>query len=80
MSVTGTPSGTVSQPTFSGDGVQLKFNGTAMTSTGTFTPAGTVSQPEFTGGESVVSVTGTPTGTVSQPTFTGTPATITVQA
>lgn len=72
------PAGTVSQPTFSGTGVNLKFAGTALSSTGKFTPAGSVSQPTFTGDEVNVSVSGTPTGDVSQPTFTGTSATITV--
>ena len=50
-----TPSGTVSQPTFSGN---------SLTSTGTFTPDGTVSTPTFTGTEGSVSVSGTPSGTI----------------
>ncbi len=69
---------TASAPTFSGTGVNLKFTGTANTSTGNFTPAGTVSQPTFTGDEGDISVSGTPTGTVSKPTFTGTQGTVTV--
>lgn len=51
-----TPSGTVSQPT---------FTGSSTTSTGSFTPAGTVSAPNFTGTEGSVSVSGTPAGTIS---------------
>ena len=65
-SKTGTPAGTVSQPTFTGDAVN-----SSLVSAGT--PVGTVSQPTFTGNavnSSLVSA-GTPAGTVSQPTFTG---------
>lgn len=51
-----TPSGTVSQPTFSGN---------SLTSTGSFTPDGTVSQPTFAGTEGSVSVSGTPSGTIT---------------
>ena len=76
-----TPSGTVSQPTFSGN---------SLTSTGVFTPSGSVSTPTFTGTEGSVSVSGTPSGSigvgsgaanytpagsVSAPTITVTPAT-----
>lgn len=70
----------VSQPTFSGTGVDLEaaFSGSSLTSTGAFTPAGTVSQPTFTGDDASVSITYTPAGTVAQPTFNGTQATITV--
>lgn len=70
--VTGIASATSSQPSFTGDGVNLKFTGTSMSSTGKFTPGGTVSQPTFTGSEGSVSVSGTPSGTVSKPTFSGT--------
>ena len=75
---TGISSATASQPEFTGTGVQLKFTGSELTSTGSFTPSGSVSQPTFTGDEGSVSVTGTPSGFVSQPTFTGTQATVTV--
>jgi hypothetical protein len=76
-----TPSGTVSQPTFSGSSTE---------STGTFTPSGSVSTPTFTGTEGNISVSGTPTGSigtgsgtanytpagsVSAPTITVTPTT-----
>ena len=91
MSVTGTPSGTVTQPTFSGTGVRLvtgniavpntytaTFTGTEDEVSVTGTPSGTVSQPTFTGTKTQLSGTTTAAGTVSQPTFTGTQATITV--
>lgn len=76
--VTGITSATSSQPTFTGDGVNLKFTGTTMSSSGKFTPAGNVSQPTFTGTSGSVSVSGTPEGTVSKPTFTGTQKAVTV--
>ena len=47
ISVTGTPSGTVPQPTFTGTKAQLA---------GTTTAAGTVSQPTFSGDEKTVTV------------------------
>lgn len=75
---TGIESATSTQPSFTGTGAELKFSGSAMTSTGTFTPAGSVSKPTFTGEEGSVSVSGTPNGSVSQPTFTGTSKTVTV--
>ena len=70
--VSGISSATSSQPSFTGTGVNLKFDGTTMSSSGNFTPSGTVSQPSFTGTEGSVAVSGTPSGTVSKPTFTGT--------
>lgn len=76
--VTGISSATASAPAFTGDGVNLKFAGSTMSSSGKFTPAGTVSQPTFTGTSGSVSVEGTPAGTVSQPTFTGTQKAVTV--
>lgn len=76
--VTGITSATSSQPSFTGDGVNLKFTGTTMSSSGKFTPSGSVSQPTFTGSSGDVSVSGTPTGSVSQPTFTGTQKSVTV--
>ena len=75
---TGITTATATAPSFTGEGVNLKFSGTSMSSTGKFTPAGSVSQPTFSGTEAEVSVTGTPAGTVSKPTFSGTAATITV--
>lgn len=75
---TGIKSATASQPSFTGDGVQLTFTGSTLNSTGTFTPEGSVSQPTFTGTEAEVSVSGTPTGTVSQPTFSGTAGQVSV--
>lgn len=41
----------VTNPTFTGTGVNLtgSFTGSALTATGTFTPEGTVSQPTFSG-------------------------------
>lgn len=75
---TGVNNVNVTEPSFTGEGVQLKFTGASTTSTGTFTPSGTVSQPDFNGEEVDVTVSGTPTGTVSQPTFNGTSKTVTV--
>ena len=76
--VTGITSATSSQPSFTGDGVNLKFTGTTMSSSGKFTPSGSVSQPTFTGSSGSISVSGTPTGSVSQPTFTGKQKSVTV--
>ena len=76
--VTGIQSASASAPAFTGDGVQLTFTGTSMSSTGKFTPAGSVSQPTFSGSSGSVSVSGTPEGSVSQPTFTGTQKAVTV--
>lgn len=70
--VSGIQSATSSQPSFTGTGVNLKFSGSSMSSSGKFTPSGSVSQPTFTGESGSVSVSGTPSGDVSQPTFTGT--------
>lgn len=64
-----TPSGTVSQPTFSG---------TTSSGSTIYTPVGAVSQPTFTGQKGNAAGKYTPAGTVSQPTFTGTPATLNV--
>ena len=81
----------VTQPTFTGTGVELtaSFSGTELTSTGSFKPSGSVSQPTFTGsgarltasfsGNELTSTGSyTPAGGVSQPTFNGTETTITV--
>lgn len=74
VSVTGTPSGTVSQPTFTGTQATVSVKGTpagsvtiSSSSSGTknYTPAGTVSQPTFSGTQGSVSVSGTATGSVS---------------
>lgn len=56
VSVTGTPAGTVSQPTFTGTAKYVTASvGTASKSmTGTFTPAGTVSKPSFTGTQATI--------------------------
>ena len=59
VSVTGTPSGTVTISTGTG-----KAN---------YTPAGTISTPDFTGTEDDVSVNGIPTGTVTVAVGDGTP-------
>lgn len=81
----------VTQPTFTGIGVELKgsFNGTSGSVSVTGTPSGTVTAPSFTGNgvelkgsfngtEETISVTGTPSGTVSKPTFTGSAVSFTV--
>lgn len=87
-----TPSGSVSQPTFTGTPVRLvgrvtvpytyTFSGSTTTSTGTFTPSGSVT---VTPTKSTVTVspassgttTYTPAGTVTQPNFTGSSTTFT---
>lgn len=58
LSVTGTTTGSVSQPTFSGTKVQINgtFAGETVTSTGSFKPEGTVSKPTFTGTQGTVTV------------------------
>ena len=89
--VSHTPAGTVSKPTFSGtqatisadytpEGTVSKptFSGTQATISTTYTPAGTVSKPTFTGTAGTASGKFTPAGTVSKPTFTGTEATISI--
>ncbi len=60
-----TPTGTVSQPTFSGTGVRLVTGNIAVPKTYT-----------FSGTAATITVSGTATGTVSQPTFSGTAATL----
>ena len=68
---TTTPTGTVSQPSFTGTQGNLSVSGTPSgsigvgTGTANYTPGGTVSQPNFTGSEGNVSVKGTPSGTIS---------------
>ncbi len=59
ISVTGTPDGTVSQPTFTGDDTKITatFNGTQDTATASYKPAGTISKPTFTGTSDTISVT-----------------------
>lgn len=82
---------TITQPTFTGTGVELKgaFTGSAGSVSVSGTPSGTVSQPSFTGSgvelkgtfngtEETISVSGTPSGTVSKPTFSGTAGSVTV--
>lgn len=76
--VSGITKAEATAPAFTGTGVNLKFTGTTMNSTGKFTPAGSVSQPSFTGTEGSVSVSGTPSGDVSKPTFSGTQKVVTV--
>jgi hypothetical protein len=79
-----TPSGTVSQPTFTGNAHKhtASFSGDTKSTSVKYTPGGSVSQPTFTGNahkhtasftgtQQTVSVDYTPTGSVSQPTFTG---------
>ena len=62
VSVTGTPSGTVSQPIFEGDSVTIQAD---------YTPAGMISQPTFAGIEGQVKIQYTPEGTISTPEFVG---------
>ena len=58
LSFTGTPSGTISQPIFTGTGVDLEaaFTGTSGSISVTGTPTGTVSQPTFTGASATITV------------------------
>ena len=84
-STTYTPTGNVTQPTFSG---------TAGTISMDYTPSGTLNAPKFTGSQATITAAYTPSGTiamgtgtgtanytpagnVTQPTFSGTEATIT---
>ena len=76
--VSGITKAEATAPAFTGTGVNLKFTGTTMSSSGKFTPSGNVSQPTFTGTEGQVSVSGTPSGDVSKPTFSGTQKVVTV--
>ena len=57
ISVSGTPTGTVSKPTFTGTGTLITgtFTGTSMTSTGSYTPEGTVGST-FTGTTATITV------------------------
>lgn len=89
-----TPSGSVSQPTFSGTKASGLTVAPASSGTATYTPEGTVSQPTFSGTSATISSNYTPAGSVtvkagssseytpagslSQPGFTGTEATIPV--
>ena len=65
-----TPSGTVSQPTFTGGSSTVTITATNNAS-GNYTPSGTISGGTFTGSKSTFTGDYTPAGTVSQPTFTG---------
>lgn len=58
VSVSGTPAGSVSQPTFTGTGAELKgsFTGTSATVTVKGTPSGSVTKPTFTGTQGSVTV------------------------
>jgi len=80
---------TITDPTFSGNGVRLvtgniavpnalQFGGTEATISVSGTPTGNVSKPTFSGTAVQIAGTVTPTGNVSQPTFNGNSATITV--
>lgn len=70
ISVTGTPVGTVSQPTFSGIGKRLVLQD--------YTPAGSVSQPTFSNGAVTASGSYTPAGSVATSTATTSNKTTTV--
>lgn len=78
--VSHTPAGTVSKPTFSGTAVTsgTPSGSSSVASSGhthSVTASGTVSQPTFTGTEATLEVDFTPAGTVSTPSFTGSAAT-----
>lgn len=72
-----TPTGTVSQPSFTGSSSAVTITATDNAN-GNYQPKGTVSQPSFSGTKVQLSGTTTAAGSVSQPSFTGTAATITV--
>ena len=91
IEVSGTASGTVSQPSFSGTGVRLvtgniavpktytsTFNGTEGSVSTSGTPNGSNGALTFTGTKVQLAGSTTASGTVSQPTFTGTQGTVTV--
>ena len=59
-----TPSGTVSQPTFTGSSSTVTITATDNTS-GNYQPKGTVSQPTFTGSSTTSTGTFTPAGSIS---------------
>ena len=75
-SVTHTPAGSVSQPTFTGTKASHThaFSGSASHDH-TFTGTGTLIKATFTGTEQTASVSYTPAGTVSKPRITVTPTT-----
>ena len=91
-SVTLTPSGTISTPTFTGTTATLSHNVTqgSVSASGDYQPAGTISTPTFIGTTATLTLSGStsgvavtahtyqPAGTVSQPTFTGITATLTL--
>ena len=58
VSVSGTPSGSVSQPTFTGEKITTwsEFTGTSSTVSVSGTPSGSVSQPTFTGTSDTITV------------------------
>ena len=70
---TGTVTGTVSKPSFTGTEGSLSVKGTPAgtvtiskgTGTANYTPAGTVSQPTFSGTAGSISAKGTPSGSVT---------------
>lgn len=78
--VSHTPAGSVSKPTFTGSAVTSgtpsgSSSVASSTHTHSVTAAGSVSQPTFTGTEATLEVDFTPAGTVSKPSFTGSAAT-----
>lgn len=84
-----TPSGSVSQPTFTGTQGSVSVSGTpsgsvtistAASGTANYTPAGSVSQPTFSGTAFTSTGNFTPEGSVSTPTITVTPNTTTVNS
>lgn len=74
-----TPSGTVSQPTFTGSSSSVTIT-TADNTSGNYQPKGTVSQPTFTGSSTTSTGSFTPSGSVSVSTNTTTNKTATVSA
>lgn len=76
-SATYTPTGTVTQPTFTGSETNVTVTATNNNS-GNYQPAGTVSQPNFTGSSSTFSGKFTPEGSVSVSVATSSNQTATV--
>ena len=91
-SVTLTPSGTISTPTFTGTTATLSHNVTqgSVSASGDYQPAGTISTPTFIGTTATLTLSGStsgvavtahtyqPAGTVSKPSITVSPTTTSI--
>lgn len=79
-----TPTGIVSQPTFTGTSATVKVNGTpqggvvisaAANANGNYTPTGSIQAIGFTGTTATITVSGTPQGSITVSATTGTSGT-----